>query len=93
MQLDIRLPIGALFTILGILLVIAGLMAEPMHYEKSLGHNLNLWWGLVVIAFGAWMLWLSRRGMSTQRLAMDDPEGRATEEREKRLGLERPGPH
>jgi hypothetical protein len=88
MQLDIRLPIGALFTILGLMLVVAGLMAEPMHYEKSLGHNLNLWWGIVVVAFGAWMLWLSRRGMPTERLAADSVEGRATEAREKRTGLE-----
>jgi len=89
MQLDIRLPIGALFTILGLMLVGFGLVADDAINARSLGHDLNLWWGLVVLAFGAWMLWLSRRGMSTQRLAMDDPEGRATEEREKRLGLER----
>ena len=89
MQLDIRLPIGALFTILGLMLVGFGLVADDAINARSLGHDLNLWWGLVVLAFGAWMLWLSRRGMTTQRLAMDDPEGRATEEREKRLGLER----
>ena len=93
MQLDIRLPIGALFSLLGVLLVIAGLMADAHHLERSLGHNVNLWWGIVVLVFGLWMLWLSRRGVATQRLAMDDPEGRATEEREKQLGLERPGPH
>ena len=89
MQLDIRLPIGALFTILGLMLVGFGLVADDAINARSLGHDLNLWWGLVVLAFGAWMLWLSRRGITTQRLAMDDPEGRATEEREKRLGLER----
>ena len=88
MQLDIRLPIGALFSILGVLLVIGGLMADDIHLERSLGHNVNLWWGIVVLAFGLWMLWLSRRGVPTQRLASEDPEGRATEEREKELGLE-----
>ena len=88
MHLDIRLPIGALFSILGVLLVISGLMADEMHLERSLGHNVNLWWGLAVLLFGAWMLWLSRRGMPTQRLAADDPDGRDTEAREKRLGLE-----
>ena len=93
MQLDIRLPIGALFTLLGILLIISGLMAEPMHLEKSLGHNVNLWWGIVVLVFGLLFLWLAKRGAPTQRLAIDDPEGRATEAREKQLGLERPGPH
>jgi protein-S-isoprenylcysteine O-methyltransferase Ste14 len=89
MQLDIRLPIGALFSILGVLLVISGLMAEEMHLERSLGHNVNLWWGIVIVAFGAWMLWLARKSARpTQRLAADDPEGRETEAREKRLGLE-----
>ena len=88
MQLDIRLPIGALFSILGALLIVSGLMADEMHLERSLGHNVNLWWGVVVLVFGLWMLWLSRRGIPTQRLAADDPEGRAIEEREHRTGLE-----
>ena len=89
MQLDIRLPIGAFFSLLGVLLIISGLMADEMHLERSLGHNLNLWWGFVILLFGAWMLWLSRKSARpTQRLAMDDPEGRETEAREKRLGLE-----
>ena len=89
MQLDIRLPIGALFSLLGVLLVISGFLAEDMHLERSLGHNLNLWWGLVILVFGLWMLWMSRRSARpTQRLAADDPEGRETEAREKRMGLE-----
>jgi len=88
MQLDIRMPIGALFTLLGLMLVGWGLVADEALNERSLGYNVNLWWGLVVLAFGAWMLWLSRRGMPTQRLAADDPEGRETEAREKRMGLE-----
>ena len=88
MQLDIRLPIGALFGVLGILLVVSGVMADEANLERSLGHNLNLWWGLVLVAFGVVMLVLSRRGTATARLAMDDAEGRQTEEREKQLGLE-----
>ncbi len=92
MQLDIRFPIGALFTLLGILLVISGLMADEIHLQRSLGHNLNLYWGLAVLVFGVVMLVLSRRGTSAPTLAMEDPEGRATEEREKRLGLESRSP-
>jgi len=30
-------------------------------YEKSLGINVNLWWGLVLLAFGLVMLWLAFR--------------------------------
>jgi hypothetical protein len=89
MQLDIRLPIGALFTLLGVLLVISGFMAEDIHLERSLGHNVNLWWGMVILAFGVLMLVLARMSArETQRLAAEDPEGRETEAREKRLGLE-----
>jgi hypothetical protein len=33
-------------------------------YQKSESININLWWGLVMIAFGAVMLALSRRGRS-----------------------------
>lgn len=89
MNLDIRLPIGGLFTLLGILLVGYGLMSDPAVYERSLGHNVNLSWGVVVLAFGLVFLWLGRKGAGTSRPAADDPEGRDTEAREHALGLER----
>jgi hypothetical protein len=63
MQLDIRLPIGLLFTLFGLILVIFGLVSDPAIYQThSLGMNINLVWGLVQIAFGAIMLWLAFRG-------------------------------
>jgi hypothetical protein len=63
MQLDIRLPIGLLFTVFGVILVIFGLVSDPAIYRThSLGMNINLVWGLVQIAFGAIMLWLAFRG-------------------------------
>jgi hypothetical protein len=89
MNLDIRLPIGALFTLLGLLLVGYGLMSDAAVYERSLGHNVNVGWGIPVLLFGALFLFLGRKGTGTSRPAADDPEGRATEEREHALGLER----
>ena len=63
MQLDIRLPMGLLFLILGIILVVFGFTSDPAIYaEHSLGQNVNLLWGGIFAAFGAVMLWLSRRG-------------------------------
>jgi hypothetical protein len=62
MKLDLRLPIGLMFSIIGALLVVFGLMSDPEIYERSLGINVNLWWGLVLLAFGLAMLWLVRRG-------------------------------
>ena len=89
MNLDIRLPIGALFTLLGLLLVGFGLIADPAIYQRSLGHNVNLWWGLVVLAFGLIFLWMGRKGTVTSRPAEVEPAGRDTEAREHTLGLER----
>jgi hypothetical protein len=56
MKLDVRLPIGAMFSLLGLLLAGYGLFADASVYERSLGINVNLWWGLVLAAFGAVML-------------------------------------
>ena len=57
MGLDIRLPIGMMFTLLGALLAIYGLATgSDAIYQSSLGLNVNLWWGLVLFLFGAVML-------------------------------------
>jgi hypothetical protein len=57
MGLDIRLPIGLMFSLLGALLVFAGVTEG----RRSLGININLYWGLVVITFGAVMLFMAWR--------------------------------
>lgn len=62
MKLDVRLPIGLMFSIFGLMLVLFGAVADPAIYERSLGVNLNLWWGLVLFLFGAAMLCLAWRG-------------------------------
>ena len=62
MGLDIRLPMGAFFTLIGAMLAIWGLVADRAIYERSLGMNVNLVWGLVTLAFGLVLLYLSRRG-------------------------------
>ena len=56
MQLDLRLPIGLMFSIFGALLTLFGLMADDAIYARSLGINVNLWWGLVLLGFGLVML-------------------------------------
>jgi hypothetical protein len=64
MSLDLRIPIGLLFGILGALLAAYGLVSDPAIYRVSLGINVNLWWGLVLIVFGGAMLgtaWMARR--------------------------------
>lgn len=88
MSLDIRLPMGMLFTVLGVLLTGYGAFSDRAIYQKSLGMNLNLTWGLVILAFGLVMLVLGRRGTSSVRTADASPEGRATERREHETGIE-----
>lgn len=59
MGLDVKLPIGLLFTIFGILLVIYGFTSDPAIYAKSLGMNINLQWGGLMLVFGLIMLYFS----------------------------------
>ena len=61
MQLDIRLPIGGLFTLVGIILVASGLLSDSATYARSLGHNVNLAWGVAMLAFGIVFLLMARR--------------------------------
>ncbi len=58
MDLDVRLPMGTMFSILGILLVVVGAMSKEADLTKSLGINVDFWWGLVMAALGAVMLLL-----------------------------------
>ena len=65
MNLDLRLPIGLMFTIFGVLLTGFGLLSDTAIYARSLGVNVNLWWGLVLLVFGLVMLALVRFGGRT----------------------------
>lgn len=64
MTLDLRLPIGLMFSIFGLMLVVYGLVSDTAIYARSLGINVNLWWGLVLLAFGLAMLGLALRARS-----------------------------
>jgi hypothetical protein len=63
MGLDIRLPIGMMFTLLGALLALYGLItsSDVEMYRASLGYNINLIWGAVLFVFGAVMLFFALR--------------------------------
>jgi drug/metabolite transporter (DMT)-like permease len=57
MGLDIRWPIGLMFSIIGVILVVYGAVtgSDPM-YQRSLGMNVNLGWGILLLVFGVLML-------------------------------------
>jgi len=84
MQLDIRLPIGLMFTVLGLLLVVVGAFLR----SNNQAVNVNLWWGAVMLIFGVSMFVLGRRGTATARLTEESPEGKKIEAMEAATGLE-----
>jgi hypothetical protein len=73
MSLDLRIPMGLMFTLVGMILIAFGLATRGSAiYAASLGINANFWWGLVLLVFGVTMLLLGRR--SQKRLASLPPE-------------------
>ncbi len=74
MSLDLRIPMGLMFTLVGMILTVFGIatrMSNAASMRKSLGINANFWWGLVLLAFGLTMYVLGLR--SQQRLAKEPP--------------------
>jgi arginine exporter protein ArgO len=69
MGLDIRIPIGILFAIFGVLLIAFGIFGDHTIYAKSLNVNINLWWGIVMLLFGGAMLWLSTYSGRSRKVA------------------------
>ncbi|MDR2982110.1 MAG: hypothetical protein LBV12_07680 [Puniceicoccales bacterium] len=68
--MDIRNPIGLLFTILGILLMGMGLFGgEAGSKAKTIQEsiNINLWWGLIMVVFGVVMLGLAFLGAKKEK--------------------------
>lgn len=68
MNFDLRFPLGIIFSIFGIILVIYGKVSNPAVYQKhSLGINVNLDWGIVLLIFGLFMLFLAFRSKKNRK--------------------------
>jgi len=78
MGLDIRWPIGMMFTLIGVLMTGYGLMtgSDAEMYKRSLDININLLWGAVQLAFGVMMLALAFAG--ARKAAAGAPGGGAS---------------
>jgi hypothetical protein len=61
MQLDVRLPAGLMFLTMGVMLAAYGVAGDQSIYTRSFGININLIWGLVLIAAAVCLLALSFR--------------------------------
>ncbi|WP_260705452.1 hypothetical protein [Edaphobacter flagellatus] len=80
MGLDIRIPLGLIFLITGGIISIYGFITRNSAiYERSLGVNLNLGWGLLMFLFGLIMFLVGRR-----QKWQDDPVNPRPWEREGR---------
>ena len=69
MGLDLRWPIGLMFSLIGAMLTINGLItgSNADMYKRSLDINVNLWWGLVLFVFGAVMLSFALRSRFSKK--------------------------
>ncbi len=68
-MLDLRFPMGLMFSLVGAMLMLYGLLTwgGEQYVKHSLGINVNLWWGLALLAFGLAMLGLARWAASTEK--------------------------
>jgi LPXTG-motif cell wall-anchored protein len=68
MGLDIRIPIGLMFSIFGLIISIYGLLtnSNTEMYAKSLSININLWMGILMLVFGGLMLFFAKRKKKTK---------------------------
>lgn len=67
MNFDLRLPLGMIFSLFGLILVIYGIVRNAAVSAKSLGINLDRDWGAVVLLFGLLMLLLALRARARAR--------------------------
>ena len=62
-MVDIRNPIGLMFSVMGVLITVFGFLtkSDSTMYQRSLGINVNLVMGVVMLVFGLVMLFLTRK--------------------------------
>jgi sulfite exporter TauE/SafE len=58
---DLRRPIGILFSVLGLILLLYGIFASDVRADLDHDANVNLQCGIILVVFGGIMLWLSFR--------------------------------
>ena len=68
-MLDLRLPIGLMFSLVGALMLVFGLYtaSDAELYKCSLGININIWWGAALLVFGGLMLGFALRSASNEK--------------------------
>ena len=78
MGLDIRIPLGMIFLIIGGIMAVFGIATHGgAIYDRSLGIDLNLTWGAIMFVFGLVMFVVGKR-----QKWQDDPANPRPWERE-----------
>jgi hypothetical protein len=76
---DLRMVIGGLLTLYGVILTVMGVVASDDAKAKAAGININLWSGLVILTGGAIFLAWARlrplRAEDLQRNKQQEEEG------------------
>jgi hypothetical protein len=66
-MLDLRWPMGLMFSLVGALLAIYGLFPfDCKDANLTLNINVNLWWGLTLLVFGLLMIGLAKLAEKSQ---------------------------
>ena len=72
---DLRMVIGGLLALYGVILTVMGLFASDAAKAKSAGININLWAGVVILAGGAiFLAWARLRPLRAEDLKDADPD-------------------
>ena len=68
-MLDLRLPMGLMFSLVGAMLTLYGLCTwgSQEYVKQSLGINVNLWWGMALLGFGLIMLGMARWAAAAEK--------------------------
>ena len=77
---DLRVVIGGLLGLYGVILTVMGIFASDQAKAKAAGININLWAGLVILAGGAiFLTWARLRPLRPQNLQDTNPNRPNTE--------------
>jgi prolipoprotein diacylglyceryltransferase len=70
---DIRLMIGALFVLYGVMLTVAGFFTSDADRQKAAGLNINLWLGISMLIVGIiFLIWFKVNPLRVEHESDDE---------------------
>jgi hypothetical protein len=72
---DLRMVIGGLLALYGVILTVIGLFASDATKAKAAGININLWAGVIILAGGAiFLVWVRLRPLRPEDIQAGDDD-------------------